>query len=203
MKAGIANFFSKSKKKERNGGARNGKPLSSYLLVPAFSIFVLAAIWVITTLLIKTERITAEHASSVLTQELLSTYEAQATRALHEIDQTLKLVKYANETPGGKRGLPDLRARGLLPPDLLFLVFIADENGNVLTSSRPPSSPIKVDKKILETLRRSGAIAVSAPLQGSIPTEPMIQFGRQLTTPDGAFAGAVVILVAADYFVSG
>ena len=203
MQAGVANSFSKSEEKVKNGGARNGKLLRSYLLVPAFSIVVLVAIWVTATLLIKTERVTAERASRVLTQELLSTYEAQATRALHEIDQTLKLVKYATETPGSKRGLPDLKARRLLPPDLLFLVFIADENGNVLTSSRPPSSPVKIDTKILETLRRSDAIAVSTPLPGAIPSEPVIQFGRQITTPDGAFAGAVVISVAADYFVSG
>ena len=203
MKAGIASFFSNSEKKGMNGEVHDGKSLRSYLLFPAFSIFVLAVIWITTTLLIGTERNTAEHASSVLTQELLSTYEAQATRALREIDQTLKLVKYAIEIHGRKQGLPDLRARGLLPPDLLFLVSIADENGTVLTSSRPSSSPINVDRRILEALRFSDAIAVSAPLQGAIPTEPMIQFGRKLTTPDGAFAGVVLVSVAADYFVSG
>ena len=203
MKAWMASFFLQIKQKGMGRRVLNGRPLRPYLLFPAFSIFMVAVIWVATILLVKTERNASERASGVLTQELLSTYEAQATRALREIDQTLKLVKYANEIHGPNQGLPDLKARGLLPPDLLFLVSIADENGNVLTTSRPTTSQKNIDGKVLEELRLSDAIAVSAPLLETMSTEPMIQFGRKLTTPDGAFAGVVVVSVAADYFVSG
>ncbi len=203
MNAGKNGNFSNLGKQGMGSRMLQGKSLHSYLLFPAFSIFVLAVIWVATTLLIKAERKEAERASGVLTQELLATYEAQATRALREIDQTLKVVKYANESTGRPQGLSDLKSRGLLPPDLLFVVLIADTNGRVLTSSRPSKSRQEIDGKLMNVLRHSDGIAVSTPFPGTVTTEPLIQFGRRLAGPDGSFAGVVAVSVAADYFVSG
>lgn len=203
MKADIGTDSSNLGKKGMGSRMRHGRSLHAYLLFPIFSIFVIVSMWVTTALLIQTERKEAEHASGVLAQELLATYEAQATRALREIDQTLKVVKYASETNGHWHGLPDLTSRGLLLPDLLFLVSIADENGKVLSSSRPSSVQRDIDSKLINTLRRSDAIAVSSPLPNMLSTEPLLQFGRQLNRPDGTFAGVVAVTVTADYFVSG
>lgn len=182
---------------------RKGRYLHSYLFFPVFSIFALVAIWVATALLIQAERKAVVQASAVLTQELLATYEAQATRALREIDQVLKVVKFANESNGRWLGLLDLKARGLLLPDILFLVSIADENGNTVASSQPSTPHQEIDRKLINALRHSDTIGVSVPLPGAIPTEPLIQFGRQLKRTDGSFAGVVAVSVAADYFVSG
>lgn len=203
MKAEGTGYFSNLKKRGIARRMLKGKALHSYQLFPLFSIIVLAVIWVATSLLLKTERKAAEQASSVLTQELLATYEAQATRALREIDQTLKVVKYANESTAHSQGLPELKSRGLLPPDLLFLVSISDTNGNVIASSRPSLPQRYLDTRMVDALRHSDAIAVSTPFPGTFSTEPQIQFGRRLVSPDGSFAGVVAVSVATDYFVSG
>ncbi|MGZ6970782.1 MAG: signaling protein, partial [Thermoanaerobaculia bacterium] len=95
-----------------------------YILFPAFAILVLGVLWATTLNLIHIERAGAERAATASSRELVETYEAQVVRALREIDQTLKVVKFAFEQ-GGERGvLSDLKARTLLPPDLLFVVSI-------------------------------------------------------------------------------
>lgn len=58
----------------------------------------------------------AKHVAAVSSREPLGTYEAQVVRALREIDQTLKLVKFWRERDPGHRPLAELRDKGLLPP---------------------------------------------------------------------------------------
>ena len=84
------------------------------ILFPLLSILVLAVIWSATFNLIRIERATAEAAAAGTALELLNTYEAQVVRALREIDQTLKFVKYAYELKGAGAALSDLKARTLL-----------------------------------------------------------------------------------------
>src|SRR5277367_5596014 len=68
------------------------------ILFPAITILVLGVIWGGTFNLIRVERANAARTSAAATLELLDTYEAQIVRALREIDQTLKFVKYVYET---------------------------------------------------------------------------------------------------------
>src|SRR6202011_5914779 len=95
------------------------------VLSPVIAILLLAAIWVSTLGLIKLKHSDAEHAASVSSRELLGTYDAQVARALHEIDQSLNLVKYWHEGDRKHSSLVELKDQGLLPPDLLFGVSIA------------------------------------------------------------------------------
>ena len=74
----------------------------SQVLFPAAALVLLAAIWGMTWNVIRVELIAAETAAAVSGRELAETYEAQVVRALREIGQTLKLVKYAYELKGQK-----------------------------------------------------------------------------------------------------
>lgn len=68
-----------------------------HILYPAIAVLALAAIWVTTLSLIKDERATAEYTATVSSHQLAKTYEAQVVHALREINQTLMIVKYAND----------------------------------------------------------------------------------------------------------
>jgi len=107
------------------------------VLFPSIAVLVLAVIWGTTVSLIEAGRSTAEHAAAVSSQELAETYEAQVVRALREIDQTLKVVKYAYELRGKDIALQELKTKALLPPELVFVVSIIDANGDVVASTRP------------------------------------------------------------------
>ena len=173
-----------------------------YLLYPVFALLILGVIWLTTVHLIQVERAGAEHATLMLSRELISTYEAQAVRALREIDQTLKFVQYAYEVKGRQAALRDLKRRALLPPDLLFVVSIVDRGGHVVASSRPAVRDV-TGQEHFEMLRQKDILAISRPQPGTNAAEPQLQFGRRLGAADGSFAGAVMISVDAAYFVSG
>lgn len=173
------------------------------ILFPAFALIILGVIWATTLHLIKVERDGAERATTVLSRELIATYEAQAVRALREIDQTLKFVKYVYELKGQQLTLQDLKTKSLLPPDLLFVVSITDREGEVVASTRKSAMTNVAGHHYFEVLRQSDMLSVSRPLGSTGSTEQKLQFSRRLNAADGAFAGAVTISVDAAYFVSG
>ena len=174
----------------------------SSILFPAIAVLVLALIWWTTLNLIKVERAAAEQSAAVSSREMADTYEAQVVRALREIDQTLKLVKYAYESTGKCSILHDLKTKTLLPPDLLFAVSIADEKGDVVASTRPSGMKNVADQEYFKTPRRVDGLCVSRPWKSPVSAEWKLQFSRRLNAPDGKFAGVVMVTVDSAYFVS-
>lgn len=174
-----------------------------HILYPAMAIFVLTLFWWMTLNLIKEQRGAAERAAAVLSHELAETYEAQVIRAIREIDQTLKFVKYAVELKGKQAVLQELKAKDLLPPDLLFIVSITDSKGEVVVSTRPPVMRNVADQNYFQRQRQADALSVSRPRQSPGSGEWKLLFSRRLNAPDGSFSGIVMVSVDAAYFVSG
>src|ERR1700722_10256662 len=131
------------------------------VLFPCIALFLLAAVWGKTFGLIKVKTSAAEHAAAVSSRELLSTYEAQVVRALREIDLTLFLVKYWPERSAGHDTLADLKNKGLLPPDLLFVVSIVDRHGAIVESTRQIDKQQAVDQDTLRKSRGSDDFVIS------------------------------------------
>jgi diguanylate cyclase (GGDEF)-like protein len=174
-----------------------------YILFPAFAILVLGVLWATTLNLIHIERAGAERAVAVSSRELVETYEAQVVRALREIDETLKVVKYAFEQRGERGVLSDLKARTLLPPDLLFVVSLTDPSGRIVASTRPSGLATVLDPAFFQSQRQSDSLSVDRPRPHPGSPGWQLQFSRRLNAPDGAVAGVAVVAVDADYFVSG
>jgi diguanylate cyclase (GGDEF)-like protein len=175
----------------------------SHILFPAIAALVLSLIWGMTLNLIRVERTAAEHAAAVSSRELAETYEAQVVRALREIDQTMRLVKYAYESAGKRTTLSDLKAKSLLPSDLVFVVSIADNKGDIVASTRPLEKRNVADQEYFKSQRVVDALSVSRPWKNQVSSEWQLQFSRRLNAPDGSFAGIVMVAVDAAYFVSG
>ncbi|MDO9385150.1 MAG: EAL domain-containing protein [Thiobacillus sp.] len=174
-----------------------------HILYPAMAVFVLTIFWGTTLSLIKEQGTSAERAAAVSSHELAETYEAQVIRAIREIDQTLKFVKYAVELKGKQAVLQELKAKGLLPPDLLFVVSITDSKGEVVASTRPSVMGNVADQDYFRHQRQADALSVSRPRQSPVSGEWKLQFSRRLNAPDGSFSGIVMVSVDAAYFVSG
>jgi diguanylate cyclase (GGDEF)-like protein len=173
------------------------------ILFPVFAVLLLGMLWGTTRGLIKLEGAGAERAAVASSRELVETYEAQVVRALREIDQTLKFVKFAYELKGAPTVLRDLKARALLPPDLLFVVSIADRKGDVVASTRPSAIANVADQESFQVQRQSDALSVGRPRRSPGSAEWILQFSRRLDAADGTFAGVVMVVVDAAYFVSG
>jgi two-component system, sensor histidine kinase and response regulator len=180
-----------------------GLEWAHFLLFPVFSLVVLGVIWVTTLHLISVERSGAERAAAALSGELAATYQAQALRALREIDQALRVVQYAYQSKPRPFVLRELQQKALLPPAFLFVVAIADRQGNVLASTSPSDAQNVAAEEYFEGARHSDALWISHPLHGSNSDEFRLVFSRRLVAPDGSFAGAVTIRVTSAYFTSG
>lgn len=177
----------------------------AHVLFPAIAVLVLVVIWGTTLNLIRVERDAAARAAAVSSRELAETYEAQIVRALREIDQTLKFVKYGYELRGSEVVLKELKARALLPPELLFVVSIADNRGAVVASTRPTAMTDVAGQDYFQSQsrRRTDALSVGRPRQMPGSGEWKLYFSRRLDAADGRFSGIVMIMVDAAYFVSG
>src|SRR5580658_6587026 len=110
---------------------RLGRVTEPQILFPLIAVFLLTVVWGTTLSVLRVRHADAEHAAAVSSRELLGTYEAQVVRALREIDQTLNLVKFWPDRQAAHRTLAELKEKGLLPPDLIFTVSIADGSGTI------------------------------------------------------------------------
>ena len=167
------------------------------MLFPVIASILLAVVWGSTLSVIKVEHTTADRAAATSTRELAETYEAQVVRVLREIDQSLKFIKFAYESKGGRISLAELKAQGLLPPDLLFSVSIANARGDIIASTRPPETTNVADQAFFSSLRQKEEVAVSPPLPTRAAGEWRIHFSRRIAGADGSFAGAAIVSVSA------
>jgi diguanylate cyclase (GGDEF)-like protein len=181
---------------------RFGRAAEPQILFPLIALTLLAAIWGTTFSLLKVRRADAEHAAAVSSRALLGTYEAQVVRALGEIDEALNLVKFWSSHNSGRHRLADLKANGLLPPELLFTVSIADAKGAIVESTRPMEL-----KSIAGTDTYRKQLDGEVLYIGQVPQGPtgdaQVQFSRRLSAAGGGFDGVVIVSVSAAYFVSG
>jgi len=179
-----------------------GRATEPQILFPFIALFLLTAIWGTTFGVLRIRHADAEHTAAVSSRELLGTYEAQVVRALREIDQALKLVKSWPERQASRHTLADLKDKGLLPPDLVFTVTIADHNGAIIESTRPFGQRSVADQDTFRTQRDSDVLFIGLLPRG--PTaEEKLQFSRRLSTAEDAFDGVVIVSINADFFVSG
>jgi diguanylate cyclase (GGDEF)-like protein len=181
---------------------RLGRAAEPQILFPLIAVCLLTGIWGTTWGVLKVRRTDAEHAAAVSSRELLGTYEAQVVRALGEIDEALNLVKLWTDRDDGRHTLAQLKDKGLLPPDLLFTVSIADAKGAIVESTRPLAVTNIADQDVYRQQLDSEVFFI-----GQLPRGPTgnakLQFSRRLSAANGAFDGVVMVTVDASYFVSG
>ncbi|UZE21559.1 GHKL domain-containing protein [Pseudomonas sp. B21-056] len=174
----------------------------AYVLFPLLAVLLLLAIWMTTFYLINSELGRARYNAATVSQEISATYEAQMLRAVHEIDQTLKLVKYTYEAEGKRNPLPRLKERALLPPALLFDVSVVNADAKLVASTRANETGPISDPDELRTLRNNDTLLISHPWKDPSTDEWRLRFSRRLDAPDGSFSGVARVEVDAAYFAS-
>ncbi|SEI45233.1 ATP-binding protein [Pseudomonas sp. NFACC07-1] len=174
----------------------------AYILFPMLAALLLLAIWTATLYLIKVEHARAQQSAATASLEMGATYEAQMLRAIHEIDQTLKLVKYTYEAEGEPNPLRRLQERALLPPALVFDVSVVSPDGRLVASTRVNERENIADPDEQQTLRHSDSLSISHPWKSPVTGEWRLRFSRRLDAKDGRLSGIARVEVDAAYFVS-
>ncbi len=179
------------------------KATEPLILYPAITVLALVAIWWMTLTLIKDERTLAERTAAASSRELTETYEAQVIRSLREIDQTLKIVKYAYDVWGVKDTLSNLKTRNLLPSSLVFAVSIVDNKGKIVASNDSKEVAEIVDLNSFHYPEQTEIMSIGTPRRDSANGQTHLYFGRRLGETGGKNAGMVIVEIDATYFVSG
>jgi diguanylate cyclase (GGDEF)-like protein len=177
--------------------------IESRFLFPVLAVIVLAVIWGATLTLAKNEYAIANIAAGKTSREQTEMYEAQVIRALREIDLTLKIVKSAYEVSGGKNLLTKLRAKGLLPPALVFDISIANNKGVIVDSTDPNELTHTADRNMYLNQDKADVMQIGQPHPGFNSGEWHLHFSRRLSASDGKYSGMVILAVDAGFFVSG
>lgn len=172
------------------------------IFFPLILTLLLTVIWGATFNMARVEYAAAERAALAATKEVVEAYQAQVARTLREIDQTLRVVKYAYEGKGAVFALDELRGKSLLPVERLFTVSVVDAHGQVTASTGTGDGPGIANRGDFQALQRADTLTLGAPRRNE-SGEWMLDFGRRLNASDGTFAGVVLVSVAATHFVSG
>lgn len=166
------------------------------------AVLLLAVIWWATLNLSATERDAARRTIVTSNVELTETYEAQVARILREIGHALRLVRYTLERGTRPPVLPALETNELLPTSLLFTVAYADASGEVIETTRALPASNFAGMDFFEAQRDRDAPAVGLPWADPESGEALLPFSYRISAPDGSFAGIVMLLVDAAFFVS-
>ncbi|MET0856518.1 MAG: EAL domain-containing protein [Telluria sp.] len=179
--------------------------LETHISLPLFALLLLVALWMAVSHFVRVERDAADAAARESVNELIDTYEAQLARSLGGIDQTMKMVKYTVELKGAGAALADLRAKGLLPPGVVFVISVTDRDGSVVASN--PSAPhINVAGQRYFDFHRehdSDTPFVSDLQRDAANADWHIHFTRRINDAAGRFAGIVIVETDPGYFTSG
>ena len=178
--------------------------LETHIALPLFALVLLGAIWFGTLHALDVERAKVGAAAREATSELLDTYEAQMARSLSNIDQTLRVLKYAVEQDGPTGALPTLAAKGLLPPGLVFQVEIADSRGRVVASNPASTTRDVAGADYFEYHRHANADLPYVGRTGrhARSEEPHLHFSRRINDAQGRFAGIAIVALDPAYFTS-
>lgn len=140
----------------------------------------------------------AQNTASVAA-DVADTYEAQVVRALREIDQTLKLVRYDIQRQPPEAAINDLNERDLLPPSLLFSVAVLNATGDLLATHGQFGLENPDDHSFFQQALHSDELTLSQPVKTNEGT--FLYFARGMT--EGETSRVIALAVHAGYFVSG
>lgn len=166
----------------------------------------LVLLWTVIFARLSVERDAATHASMASAAILSSALEQHTIKAIHQVDQITRFVKYEFEKTPGQFNLASTVEKGVVQSDTLVQVSLIDEHG-MLIGSTSGAIPKPVDLSDREHFRihqlsNDDLLYISKPVLGRVSRQWTLQITRRLNHPDGSFAGVVVVSEDPSYFTS-
>ncbi|SAL12541.1 EAL/GGDEF domain-containing protein [Caballeronia sordidicola] len=174
--------------------------------IPALGTLVLVLLWTVIFARLSVEREAATHASMASAAILSSALEQHTIKAIHQVDQITRFVKYEFEKTPGQFNLASTVEKGVVQSDTLVQVSLIDEHGVLIANTAEPN-PKPVDLSDREhfqvhALSNDDLLYISKPVLGRVSRQWTLQITRRLNHPDGSFAGVVVVSENPSYFTS-
>jgi diguanylate cyclase (GGDEF)-like protein len=167
---------------------------------------VLVLLWGVIFARLSVERDATLRESTASAAILSSALEQHTVKAIHQVDQITRFVKYEYEKMPDHFDLIGTVEKGVVQSDSLVQVSIIDEHGNLLATSvdRNPKPLNLSDREHFKVhaLSNDDVLYISKPVLGRVSKQWTLQITRRLNHPDGSFAGVVVVSEDPSYFTS-
>jgi diguanylate cyclase (GGDEF)-like protein len=174
------------------------------VLLVAFNLLLLVGLWVGINIYLQNERRAAIHAASTDMENLVRGYEQYTLRTLRHYDEITRFLKFEYESSAGLIGLRYLVEQGLLSSDAFILASIANEKGEVITTTyQGPIDRVSIRDREhfkVHVAADSHLMFISKPVVGRVSRQETLQLSRRLNHADGTFAGVVVVSGKPSFF---
>ncbi|WP_244813910.1 bifunctional diguanylate cyclase/phosphodiesterase [Caballeronia sp. Lep1P3] len=176
------------------------------LAMPLLGTFVLVLLWAVIFARLSVEREATTHESMASAAILSSALEQHTIRAIHQVDQITRFVKYEYEKAPDTFDLVATVDKGVVQSDTLVQVSLIDEHGR-LTANTYDAHPKPIDLSDREHFKvharsNDDLLYISRPVRGRVSGKWTLQITRRLNHADGSFAGVVVVSEDPAYFTS-
>ncbi|WP_287496326.1 EAL domain-containing protein [Pandoraea sp. CB10b_02] len=189
-------------------GARRGRWAASYRSIVAILIFgflILVLVWTAVLWRVSIEHKAVLRDTAAAASTVASALEQQTLRAIRQVDQITRFVKYEFEHGRRNFDLKQALAAGVVPERFMVLVSMADASGNVIAATLPGGAGVNIADREHFRVHVEDAgdrLFISHPVFGRVSRKWVLQFTRRLNNPDGSFGGVVVVSLEPSYFTT-
>ena len=176
------------------------------LVIPVLGTLVLVLLWTVIFARLSVEKEATTHESMASAAILSSALEQHTIKAIHQVDQVTRFVKYEYEKSPDNFNLIGTVEKGVVQSDTLVQVSLIDEYGTLVANTADPH-PKPIDLSDREHFKihahsNDDLLYISRPVRGRVSGLWTLQITRRLNHPDGSFAGVVVVSEDPAYFTS-
>ncbi|MFC0397515.1 bifunctional diguanylate cyclase/phosphodiesterase [Paraburkholderia rhizosphaerae] len=176
------------------------------LAIPALGVLVLVLLWTVIFARLSVEKESTYREAMASAGILSAALEQHTVKAIHQVDQITRFVKYEFEKSPGRFDLASTVEKGVVQSETLVQVSLIDEHGKLVANTAEPN-PKPIDLSDREHFKvheheNDDQLYISKPVLGRVSGHWTLQMTRRLNHQDGSFAGVVVVSEDPSYFTS-
>ncbi|MEA3129431.1 MAG: hypothetical protein QOF46_1226, partial [Paraburkholderia sp.] len=176
------------------------------LVIPALGVLVLILLWTVIFARLSVEKEATNREATASAAILSAALEQHTVKAIHQVDQITRFVKYEFEKTPNHFDLASTVEKGVVQSETLVQVSLIDEHGTLIANTAE-LNPKRIDLSDREHFKvheheNDDQLYISKPVLGRISGHWTLQMTRRLNHPDGSFAGVVVVSEDPSYFTS-
>ena len=176
------------------------------LAIPALGVLVLILLWTVIFARLSVEKEATYREAMASAAILSAALEQHTVKAIHQVDQITRFVKYEFEKTPNHFDLASTVEKGVVQSETLVQVSLIDEHGKLIANTAE-LNPKHIDLSDREHFKvheheNDDQLFISKPVLGRVSGHWTLQMTRRLNHPDGSFAGVVVVSEDPSYFTT-
>lgn len=174
--------------------------------IPLLGMLALALLWAVIIARLSVEKDSAYKEAAASAAILSSALEQHTVKAIHQVDQITRFVKFEFEKSPAHFNLASAVEKGVVPSDTLIQVSLVNAKG-ILFANTAEFHPKPINLSDREHFKvhlanNDDRLYISKPVLGRVSSHWTLQMTRRLNNPDGSFAGIVVVSEDPSYFTN-